>query len=64
MEPARWSPNGAASWKLKSLHLSRVMAEGPDVLTLALMVASILLGLFVAALVLSAVETYRQCADE
>jgi hypothetical protein len=34
------------------------------VLTLALMVASILLGLFVAALVLSAVETYRQCADE
>jgi hypothetical protein len=34
------------------------------VLTFALMVSSILLGLFVAALVLSAVETYQQCAEE
>jgi hypothetical protein len=33
-------------------------------LTFALMVSSILLGLFVAALLLSAVETYRQCAEE
>jgi hypothetical protein len=34
------------------------------VLTLALMVSSILLGLFVAALVPSAFETARQCAEE
>jgi hypothetical protein len=34
------------------------------VFTLALMVTSILLGLFVAALVLSAFETYQQCAEE
>jgi hypothetical protein len=34
------------------------------VLTLALMVSSVLLGLFVAALILSALETARQCADE
>jgi hypothetical protein len=34
------------------------------VFTLALMVASILLGLFVAALILSTVETYQQCAEE
>jgi hypothetical protein len=34
------------------------------VLTFALVVASILLGLFVAALVLSALETYQQCAEE
>jgi hypothetical protein len=34
------------------------------VLTFALMVSSILLGLFVAALVLSAVETYQKCAEE
>jgi hypothetical protein len=33
-------------------------------LTFALMVSSILLGLFVAALLLSAIETYRQCAEE
>jgi hypothetical protein len=32
------------------------------VLTFALIVLSILLGMFVAALVLSAVETYQQCA--
>ena len=32
------------------------------VLTFALIVLSILLGTFVAALVLSAVETYQQCA--
>ena len=34
------------------------------VFTLALMVTSILLGLFVAALALSAFETYQQCAEE
>jgi hypothetical protein len=34
------------------------------VLTFALMVASILLGLFVAALVLSALETAQQCTEE
>jgi hypothetical protein len=32
------------------------------VLTLALMVSSVLVGLFVAALILSALETARQCA--
>lgn len=34
------------------------------VLTFALMVSSILLGLFVAALIHSAFETYQQCAEE
>jgi hypothetical protein len=34
------------------------------VLTLALMVSSVLVGLFVAALILSALETARQCAEE
>ena len=34
------------------------------VLTFALMVSSILFGLFVAALVLSAVETYQQRAGD
>jgi cation transporter-like permease len=34
------------------------------VLTFALMVASILFGLFVAALILSAIETAQQCAEE
>jgi hypothetical protein len=34
------------------------------VLTFALMVGSILFGLFVAALILSAIETAQQCAEE
>jgi|GEM_PF-3294884 hypothetical protein len=34
------------------------------VLTFALMVASILFGLFVAALILSAIETAQQCAED
>ena len=34
------------------------------VLTFALMISSILLGLFVAALIHSAFETARQCAEE
>jgi hypothetical protein len=34
------------------------------ILTFALMVSSILLGLFVAALIHSALKTYQQCAEE
>jgi hypothetical protein len=34
------------------------------VLTFALIVASTLFGLFVAALILSAIETAQQCAEE
>jgi hypothetical protein len=34
------------------------------VLTFTLMVASIFFGLFVAALILSAIETAQQCAEE
>ena len=48
-----------------TIHLCRVMGRVTAmVLTFTLMVASIFFGLFVAALILSAIETAQQCAEE
>jgi hypothetical protein len=75
VKPPVTSPGGFSISALRNLKAAAAKitlrlsvgssTEGhPMVLTFALMVSSILLGLFVAALVLSALETFQQCADE